>query len=85
MWIENFGIVPTGCCTFTKSGNLPAHYVIHAVGPIWHNDWDKDLLKRQLESCIVNILEMSKILGTYTVSIPAISTGIYSFPKELCA
>ena len=43
-WIENFGIVPTGCCTFTKSGYLPASYVIHTVGPIWHNDKDKDLL-----------------------------------------
>ncbi len=40
---------------------------------------------RQLETCIVNILEMATILGTDSVSIPAISTGIYSFPKELCA
>ena len=59
MWIENFGVVPTGCCTFTNSGKLPADYVIHAVGPIWYNDEDKGLLKRQLESCIVNILEMA--------------------------
>ena len=62
-----------------------ANYVIHAVGPIWYNCSDKILLTKQLESCVVNILEMAKIIGAESVSIPAISTGIFSFPKELCA
>ena len=38
-----------------------------------------------MESCVVNILEMAKIIGAESVSIPAISTGSHSFPKELCA
>ena len=38
---------------------------------------------RQLESCVVNTLEMAKLIGAESVSIPAISTGINSFPKEL--
>ena len=40
---------------------------------------------RQLESCVVNTLEMAKLIGAESVSIPAISTGMNTFPKELCA
>jgi O-acetyl-ADP-ribose deacetylase (regulator of RNase III) len=55
------------------------------VGPVWREDKDKDLLKKQLESCVVNILEMATIIGAKSVSIPAISTGYFGFPRELCA
>ena len=40
---------------------------------------------KQFESCIVNILEIANIIGAKSVSIPAISSGIFSFPRELCA
>ena len=59
--------------------------MIHVVGPIWYESEDKGLLIRKLESCVVNILEMAKIIGAESVSIPAISTGIHCFPREICA
>jgi len=55
------------------------------VGPVWRKAENKNLLKKQLESCVVNILEMAKIIGAKSVSIPAISTGYFGFPRELCA
>ena len=69
----------------TKGDDLPVDYVIHAVGLVYNEMYDKSLKIRQLESCLVNILEMANIIGAESVSIPAISTGINSFPNEFCA
>lgn len=72
-----------GHAVITNAGNLPADYVIHAVGPYWIdgcND-EAELLKRAYHSCF-------KLVAEYhikTVSIPNISTGVYNFPKELAA
>lgn len=72
-----------GNAVITSAGNLPADYVIHAVGPYW-SDGSRDeveLLKRAYFSCF-------KLIDEYhikTVSFPNISTGIYKFPKDLAA
>ena len=86
IWIEKNGIVPIGCCTVTKSGQgqLLCRYIIHTVGPVWGEHSKKDNIKL-LESCVVNTLEMAKYLGIKSVSLPAISSGIFGFPKDKCA
>ena len=63
-------------------GNLKAKYVIHAVGPVWKNtDKEPQLLK----DAVLNALTQANYLGCKSVSIPAISSGIFGFPKDLCA
>jgi O-acetyl-ADP-ribose deacetylase (regulator of RNase III) len=86
LWTRQHGIVPTGCCTVTKGdhGDLQCKYIIHTVGPIWHENSLKEN-KKLMASCVANTLEMGKYLGIKKVSLPAISSGIYGFPKDLCA
>lgn len=70
----------TGQSKITKGYNLPAKYVIHAVGPVWHsgNKNERELLK----SCYNTALNLAKENGIKTISFPAISCGVYHFPLE---
>lgn len=72
-----------GNAVITNAGNLPADYVIHAVGPCWSDGIhdEVELLKRAYCSCFQLIDEYH----IKTVSFPNISTGIYKFPKDLAA
>jgi O-acetyl-ADP-ribose deacetylase (regulator of RNase III) len=77
------GGCPTGEARITKAYRLPARYVIHTVGPIWHGgDRDED---RLLESCYRNSLALAREAGVKTISFPAISTGVYHFPLARAA
>ena len=75
--------LPAGEAVITKGGNLPAKYVIHTVGPVWSggNQGEKDTLR----SCYTKSLECAERNNLSTVAFPAISTGVYRFPKELAA
>jgi len=75
--------LPTGEAVATTAGNLQAMYVIHAVGPIYHQCGERcaDLLA----SCYVNALKVAVELGCKEIAFPAISTGIYGYPKEEAA
>ena len=70
----------TGQAVITSGGNLPAKFVIHTVGPIWHggNNDEPDLLK----NAYLNSLELAVKNGIETIAFPNISTGVYGFPKE---
>ena len=70
----------TGQSKITKGYNLPAKYVIHTVGPVWHggNENEKELLK----SCYNTSLNLAKENGIKTIAFPAISCGVYHFPLE---
>lgn len=69
--------LPTGQAVATTAGNLPATWVIHTVGPVYHGpDSDGDLLA----DCHRNSLAVADSLGATTVTFPAISTGIYRWP-----
>jgi len=73
----------TGEAKATKGHNLAAKYVIHTVGPAWRGgDHDED---RLLASCYRKSLEVANGLKVKSIAFPAISTGIYGFPKERAA
>ena len=76
--------MPTGGAAFTKGGELLSKYVIHSVGPVY-DDYNPRIAERLLLSTLVSTLEMAKYLKCESVSIPAISSGIFGFPKDRCA
>ena len=71
---------PTGQAKATKGYDLPASYVIHTVGPVWHGG--KKGEPELLESCYRNSMALALELGCKTVAFPAISTGVYHYPLE---
>ena len=73
----------TGEAKITKGYDLPASYVIHTVGPVWHGG--KSGEKQLLENAYKNSLAIAAEKGLKTVAFPAISTGIYGYPKEEAA
>ncbi len=80
-WVREHGDVPTGGAAITGAGNLKANYVIHAVGPVWGMGNEEALLASAVKSALV----LAEEKGLQSVSLPAISTGIYGFPKPLGA
>jgi O-acetyl-ADP-ribose deacetylase (regulator of RNase III) len=73
----------TGEAKATKGDRLPTKYVIHTVGPVWRGgDSDED---RLLASCYRKSLEVANGLKVKSIAFPAISTGIYGFPKQRAA
>jgi putative ATPase len=81
---NRIGHVPTGGAAVTGAGRLPARYVIHAVGPIWKNHTPEEA-DHLLASAVRSSLQRAEELGITTLAFPAISAGIYGFPKERCA
>lgn len=73
----------TGDAKATTAGELPAQYVIHTVGPVWHGG-DKGEAEL-LASCHRRALEVADELGCRTVAFPAISTGVYGYPVARAA
>ncbi|UYP44380.1 O-acetyl-ADP-ribose deacetylase [Candidatus Lokiarchaeum ossiferum] len=74
----------TGCAKITTAGNLSAKYVIHAVGPIFH-DYSPSEAIYLLNRAVNNSLQIARDYNLGSISFPAISTGIYGFPKKLAA
>lgn len=72
--------LPTGQAAVTEAGNLPVRYVIHTVGPIWQggNEGEAGLLASAYQESLLRANE----LDLKTVAFPAISTGVYGYPKE---
>jgi len=80
-WIRHHGPVSHAHPAWTSGGLLPAKYVIHAVGPVW-GDGDED---SKLESAVTGSLRVAEELKCSSIALPAISTGIYGFPKDRAA
>ncbi|MDJ0950015.1 MAG: O-acetyl-ADP-ribose deacetylase [Alphaproteobacteria bacterium] len=77
---RSVGGCPTGEARLTQGYRLPAKYVIHTVGPVWHGGGqDEDAL---LAACYRNSLALAAEHGVRSIAFPAISTGVYRFPLE---
>jgi O-acetyl-ADP-ribose deacetylase len=70
----------TGDAVITTGGNLPAKFVIHTVGPVWHGG--KQHEAELLSSAYLSSLRLAAENGIKTIAFPNISTGIFGFPKE---
>ncbi len=75
--------LPAGEAVVTAGGNLPAGHVIHTVGPVWHGGGSGEAEK--LAGCYRRSLEEAAKLSLCTVAFPAISTGVYGYPKNKAA
>ncbi len=78
-WVREHGPLATGEAAITGAGSLPARYVVHTVGPIWRRRGDEPALLRQ---AVLSALSRAEEVGARSVSLPAISSGIYGFPKR---
>lgn len=76
--IEKRGPLKTGEALITRAGNLPCKYVIHTVGPVWGEGDEENKLKRAIESS----LQVATENLLKSISIPAVSCGIFGFPKK---
>ena len=73
----------TGKAKITGGYRLPAKYVIHTPGPVWHGGGKKE--PELLASCYRSCLELAAENGCRTVDFPSISTGVYRFPLDRAA
>lgn len=73
----------TGDAKATPGFNLPAKWVFHAVGPVWHGGGHGE--DRLLESCYRRALELAREHKVRSIAFPAISTGVYRFPSRRAA
>jgi O-acetyl-ADP-ribose deacetylase (regulator of RNase III) len=80
-WVHAHGAVPHHLPAYTSGGRLPCRYVIHAVGPVWGSG-DED---HKLSQAIGGSLQRAEELHLSSIAFPAISTGIFGFPKERAA
>jgi O-acetyl-ADP-ribose deacetylase (regulator of RNase III) len=78
---DKIGYVPVGHAVITTAGKLPARYVIHAVGPRM-GEGDED---SKIENAVSSSLVLASEKGLKSISLPAISSGIFGFPKDRCA
>ena len=80
-WVRKYGPVSHAQPAYTNAGKLPCCYVIHAVGPVW-GEGDEDA---KLAAAVSGSLAVASRLGLGSIALPAISTGIFGFPKERAA
>jgi len=80
-WVQTKGTVSHAHPAWTSGGLLPAKYVIHAVGPVW-GDGNEDA---KLTEAVTGSLRVADELGVQSIAFPAISTGIFGFPKDRAA
>ena len=76
-WVRQHGLVRTGTAAITSGGDLKAHHVIHAVGPVYdHTPRSAELLA----SAVRASLQLADAHELRSVALPAISTGIFGYP-----
>jgi O-acetyl-ADP-ribose deacetylase (regulator of RNase III) len=80
---RRLGGCKTGHAKFTKGHNLSAKYVIHTVGPVWRDGHSRE--DDLLASCYTNVFDIALKLNIQSIAFPAISTGVYGFPKQRAA
>jgi len=78
---DRIGYTPVGTAVITGAGKLPAKFVIHTVGPRM-GEGDEG---NKLQNAVKSTLTLATQKGLKSVSMPAISSGIFGFPKDRCA
>jgi O-acetyl-ADP-ribose deacetylase (regulator of RNase III) len=81
--MDAIGHCPTGEVRVTGGHDLPARWVVHTVGPVWHGGGkgEADLLA----GCYRRAVEAADALGATSIAFPAISTGVYGYPARAAA
>ena len=79
------GNLPPGQAVITTGGRLPAHCVIHAVGPVWGGGGGNSGEAESLASAYRESLKLASLHGLKRVAFPSISTGAYGYPLEEAA
>ena len=77
---RTLGGCATGAVRMTDGYRLPARKVIHAVGPVWRGGAAGE--PERLRSCYLESLRLASDAGLATIAFPAISTGVYGYPKD---
>lgn len=80
---RGLGGCPTGDARITRGYQLPARFVIHTVGPVWHGGASGEA--ELLASCYRRSLELAAGHGLHSIAFPGISTGVYGYPAEPAA
>ena len=80
---RKFGGCRTGEARMTPGFRLPAKFVIHTPGPVWHGGTRGEA--ELLASCYLNSLRLAAEAGCRSIAFPGISTGVYGYPRELAA
>lgn len=74
---------PTGDARITPGFNAKAQWIVHAVGPVWHGGNSNEA--QLLASAYEHALRLARDAGAASIAFPAISTGIYGYPREKAA
>lgn len=80
---HKIGHCDTGDAVITNAGKLNAKKIIHTVGPVWHGGQKRE--PELLRSAYAKSLRLAKQNGFRTIAFPAISTGVYGYPKKEAA
>ena len=80
---RGLGGCPTGQARITPGFRLPAHWVIHTVGPVWRGGGQGEAAL--LESCYRSSFRLALEQQVRSIAFPAISTGVYGYPKQQAA
>ncbi len=78
---DDIGGTPVGTAVITTGGNLKARFVIHCVGPKWGEGHEDE----KLANTVLNALKLADSRQLRSIAFPAISTGIFGFPKDRAA
>jgi O-acetyl-ADP-ribose deacetylase (regulator of RNase III) len=78
---RDLGGCPTGQAKLTKGYHLPAKWILHAVGPVWHGGRSRE--PELLASCYRCCFALAREHGLHTLAFPAISCGVYGYPIDL--
>lgn len=82
-YTQTLGGCPTGEARLSPGFALPARWIVHTVGPVWRGGkWGEAQL---LENAYRNSLEVARTVDARTIAFPAISTGVYGYPKRAAA